>query len=158
MARRRTARDMERVAAARPPRLRRPPAPPGDALSMLARRGLRPSLARRDLPFPPDISSQPARASAERLGQYAFRPFVRGVIQHGDGFTPAETTSYLSAAQAQTFTQTLVALGRVAADGRDRYHLGRRAASFGGTLEWNVARELRRGLADAWATREKGVR
>jgi hypothetical protein len=50
---------------------------------------------------------------------YAFRLFVRGVIQHGDGFTPAETTSYLNAAQAQTFTQTLVALGVVAADGRD---------------------------------------
>ena len=94
---------MERVAAARPPRLRRPPAPPGDALSMLARRGLRPSLARPDLPFPPDISSETAYALAERLGQYAFRLFVRGVIQHGDGFTAAETTSYLSAAQAQTF-------------------------------------------------------
>ena len=84
---------MERVAAARPPRLRRPPAPPGDALSMLARRGLRPSLARPDLPFPPDISSETAYALAERLGQYAFRLFVRGVIQHGDGFTPAETTA-----------------------------------------------------------------
>ena len=46
----------------------------------------------------------------------AFRLFVRGVIQHGDGFTPAETTSYLNAAQAQTFTQTLVAFGVVAAD------------------------------------------
>ena len=82
----------------------------------------------------------------------AFRLFVRGVIQHGDGFTPAETTSYLNAAQAQTFTQTLVALGVVAADGGDRYHLVRRAASFGGTLEWYVARELHRWLGFDVAT------
>ena len=119
---------------------------------MLARRGLRPSLARPDLPFPADISSDTADALAERLGHYAFRLFVRGVIQHGDGFTPAQTTSYLNAAQAQTFTQTLVALGVVAADGRDRYHLVRRAASLGGTLEWYVARELRRWLGFDVAT------
>ena len=55
---------------------------------MLARRGLRPSLARPDLPFLADISSDTADALAERLGRYAFRLFVRGVIQHGDGFTP----------------------------------------------------------------------
>src|SRR5688572_3492696 len=113
MARRRTARDMERVAAARPPRLRRPPAPHGDALSMLARRGLRPSLARPDLPFPADISSETADALTERLGHYAFCLFVRGVIHHGDGFAPAEATSYVSAVQAQTFTQTLVTMGMV---------------------------------------------
>jgi hypothetical protein len=73
---------MERVAVARPPRLRRPPAPAGDALGMLARRGLRPSLDRPDLPFPADISSDTADALAERLGHYAFRLFVRGVIQY----------------------------------------------------------------------------
>jgi hypothetical protein len=60
MAIRPTARDMERVAAARPPQLRRPPAPPGDALGMLACRGLRPSLGRPDLPFPSDISAETA--------------------------------------------------------------------------------------------------
>ena len=119
---------------------------------MLARRGLRPSLARPDLPFPADISSETADAFTERLGHYAFRLFVRGVIHHGDGFAPAEATSYLSAAQAQTFTQTLVTMGMVAADGRDRYHLVRRAASFGGTLEWYVARELRRWLGFDVAT------
>jgi hypothetical protein len=119
---------------------------------MLARRGLRPSLARPDLPFPADISSETADALAERLGHYAFRLFVRGVIHRGDGFAPAEATSYLSAAQAQTFTETLVALGVVAADGRDRYHLVRRTASFGGTLEWYVARELRRWLGFDVAT------
>jgi hypothetical protein len=68
---------------------------------MLARRGLRPSLARPDLPFPSDISAETADALAERLGHYAFRLFVRGVIQRGDGFAPGETTSYVSAAQAR---------------------------------------------------------
>jgi hypothetical protein len=33
-------------------------------------------------------------ALADRLGHYAFRPLLRGMIQHGDGFTPDETTSY----------------------------------------------------------------
>jgi hypothetical protein len=142
---------MERVAAARPPRLRRPPVPPGDALGMLARRGLRPSLARPDLPFRSDISAETADALAEQLGHYAFRLFVRGVIHHGDGFTPGETTSYVSTTQARTFTETLVALGVVAASG-DRYHLVRRASSFGGTLEWYVGRELRRWLGFDVAT------
>jgi hypothetical protein len=85
MGRRPTAREMERVAAARSPRLSRPLAPPGDALGMLARRGLRPSLARPDLPFPPDISAETADALADRLGHYAFGLFVRDVIHHGDG-------------------------------------------------------------------------
>jgi hypothetical protein len=62
MARGLTARDMERVAAARPPQLRRPPAPPGDGLGLLARRALRPSLASPDLPFPSDISAETADA------------------------------------------------------------------------------------------------
>jgi hypothetical protein len=78
---------------------------------MLARRGLRPSLARPDLPLPPDIPAETADALAERLGHYAFRLVVRGVIHHGDGSTPDETTRYVSAAQARTFTETLVALG-----------------------------------------------
>jgi hypothetical protein len=143
---------MERVAAARPPQLSRPPAPPGDALGMLARRGLRPSLARPDLPFPSDISIETADALTERLGHYAFRLFVRGVIHHGDGFTPDEATNYVSAAQARAFTETLVALGVVAANGGDRYRLVRPAASFGGTLEWYVGRELRRWLGFDVAT------
>src|SRR5262245_57229618 len=125
MAGRLTARDMERIAAARLPQRRRPPAPPGDALGMLVRRGLRPSLGRPDLPFPPDIPAETADALTEQLGHYAFRLFVRGVIQHGDGFRPEDTTSYVSAAQARIFTETLVALSVVAANGHDRY---RRAA------------------------------
>jgi hypothetical protein len=110
------------------------------------------SLARLDLPFPPDISAETAEALAEQLGHYAFRLFVRGVIHHGDGFAPEETTTYVSAARARTFTETLVALGLVAASGRDRYRLVWRASSFGGTLEWYVAHELRRRLGFDVAT------
>jgi hypothetical protein len=152
MVRRSTAREMERVAAARPPRLKRPPAPAGDALGMLTRRGLRPSLARPDLPFPSDISAETADALAEHLGHYAFRLFVRGVIHHGEGFTPGETTSYVSADKARRFTETLIDLGLVAACGNDRYRLMQRVGSFGGTLEWYVGRELRRWLGFDVAT------
>jgi hypothetical protein len=79
---------------------------------MLARRGLRPSLARPDLRFPSDISAETADALAERLGTMRSACSCRGVIQRGDGFAPGETTSYVSAAQARVFTETLVALGR----------------------------------------------
>jgi hypothetical protein len=58
---------------------------------MLARRGLRPSCARSDLPFPADISG----TAAERLGHYAFRLFLRGAIQRKNGFSPDEATGYV---------------------------------------------------------------
>jgi hypothetical protein len=97
-------------------------------------------------------SLETADALAERLGHHAFRLFVRGVIRNGDGFTREETTSYVSSAPARTFTETLIALGMVASNGRDRYRLLRRAASFGGMLEWYVGRELRRWLGFDVAT------
>jgi hypothetical protein len=50
------------------------------------------TLARPDLPFPSDISAETADALTEQLGHYAFRLVGRGVIHHGDGFTPNETT------------------------------------------------------------------
>ena len=52
-----TARDMERAAVARQPRLRRPPAPSGEALT------------RPGLPFPLDISAETADALAELLAR-----------------------------------------------------------------------------------------
>ena len=58
----------------------------------------------------------------------------------------------MSPTQARLFIETLVALGVVAANGRDRYRLVRRAGSFGGTLEWYVGRELRRWLGFDVAT------
>jgi hypothetical protein len=72
---------------------------------MLASRGLRPSLARPDFPFSCEISAETADVLAERLGQYAFRLCVRGVIHHGDGFSPDEPTSYVSPTQARLFTE-----------------------------------------------------
>lgn len=152
MARRPTAREMDRVAAGRPPQPRRPPAPAGDALAILARRGLRPSCARPDLPFPPDLAGAAADLLAERLGHYAFRLFLRGAIQRGNGFTPDEATSYVSGDRARTFAEALVALGLATTSGGNRYRLVRRAASFGGTLEWYVGRELRRWLGFDVAT------
>ena len=132
---------------------------------MLARRGLRPSLARPDLPFSFHISAVTADALAERLGHYAFRLFVRGVIHHGDGFTPDQPTSYVNAARARLFTETLVALGIVAANERDRYRLVRRAGSFGGTLEFRTrvaslarlrGRDGRQAPARAWRRSRSG--
>jgi len=142
MPKRPTARELERAAAAKPPRVKRPPAPPGEALAMLARRGLRPSLARPDLPFPPDLAGETADRLVDLLGHYAFRLFLRGAIQRGDGFTPADTTTFVKATQAREFAESLVRLGLASASGRDRYRLVRPADSFGGTLEWYVGREL----------------
>lgn len=161
MPRRPTARDLERAAAARSPHARRPPVPSGDALATLARRGLRPSLARPDLPFPPDLSGETADTLADLLGHYAFRLFLRGAIQHGDGFTPEQATDYVKAGHARAFAEKLVNLELAVAAGRNRYRLVRRAASFGGTLEWYVAHELRRWLGFDVATgvkfRARGV-
>src|SRR5262245_61664691 len=98
------------------------------------------------------MPAETADALTGQLGHYAFRLFVRGVIHHGDGFTPDETTNYVNEAQAHTFTQTLVTLGIVETSGNGRYRLVQRAGSFGGTLEWYVARELRRWLGFDVAT------
>ncbi len=148
-----TARDLERRAAtARPPRVRRPAAPASEALAMLARRGLNPSLARPDLPFPPDLAGETADRLAERLGHYAFRLFLRGAIQRAGGFAPEDATRYVRPAQARGFAEALVELGLAAPAGRDRFRLVRPADSFGGTLEWYVGRELRRWLGFDVAT------
>ncbi len=114
---------------------------------MLVRRGLRPRLARPDLPFPRDLEGPLAERVCERLGHYGFRLFLRGAIAMQGPFRPAEATRYLSAAQAERAAAELVELGLAlrAADGRVR--LRWRARSFGGTLEWWVARELRRRLS-----------
>lgn len=119
---------------------------------MLARRGLRPSLGRPDLPFPPDLAGQTAEHLAERLGHYAFRLFLRGAIQHAAGFSPEEATTYVRPADARAFAEGLVALGLAAPVGRDRFRLVRPPDSFGGTLEWYVGRELRRWLGFDVAT------
>lgn len=149
MGRRRTARDLETSAAARPPRLpgaRRVERVPSEPLLMLRRRGLEPRPLPPDVPFPPEPSPALARALEERLAHYAFRLFLRGAILHPRGFTPAQATRYLTAAQGRAMAEDLVALGLAERLPRGRYRLARRARSFGGTLEWWLARELERRL------------
>lgn len=119
-------------------------APPGEAARMLARRGFQPSAAPLDLPFPGDLGDGALARIAERLGHYAFRLFLRGAIQRADGFAPEEATQYLEPAQALELAEELAGLGLAARLPDGRYRLLRPARSFGGTLEWYVARELRR--------------
>lgn len=137
-----------------PPSL--PGLPPlGDAnarepLAMLLRRGFHPSIAPLDVPF------DPARPDIDRvvdlLDRYAHRLFLRGAIQRPEGFSPAECTRYLAPEAALRAAREFVALGLLRAlDDRDapdaRYALVHKARSFGGTLEWLVAHELRRRFA-----------
>jgi hypothetical protein len=120
------------------------PLPAGEAMWMVARRGLRPEKTPADVPFPPELAPELADRIAEWLGHYAFRLFLRGAIQKSGGFRPAETTRYLTARQAESYAETLVDLGISEKVSRGRYRLKWQARSFGGTLEWYVGRELAR--------------
>jgi hypothetical protein len=143
MKRLRTARELEMEAArARPPRAPKALRPGGEEMAMLARRGLRPSQARLDVPFPDDLDEETAGRLAKLLGHYAFRLFLRGAILHPEGFAPGEATRYLQRAAARAFAESLVELGLAERMLRGRYRLLWPATSYGGTLEWYVAREL----------------
>lgn len=140
-----TARELETAgAAAHPAKPQRTPLPRGEAMAMLVRRGLRPSRARLDIPFPEDLDEGMAGRLAELLGHYAFRLFMRGAILHPQGFAPEEATQYLTRGQARAYADLLVQQGLAERTSRGRYRLFRTAKSFGGTLEWYVARELGR--------------
>jgi hypothetical protein len=134
---------MEMAAAAAPSRRRAPAASRGEAIAMLARRGFRVTPSRLDLPFPRDLEGPAALRLRELLHRYSFRLFLRGVIQKADGFRPETATTYLTPAQARTFTDALVELELVVPVAEGRYRLAHPAHSFGGTLEWWVAEELR---------------
>lgn len=143
-----SAREIELAAAAEPSRETRGAAPPrGEALAMLVRRGFRPSQAKLDVPFPDNLESDVAERLSKQLGHYAFRLFLRGAIQKSQGFAPAEATQYLEPPQARACAESLVDLGLAERLPRRRYRLLRPAKSFGGTLEWYVARELSRRLS-----------
>jgi hypothetical protein len=155
LAPRRSARELEaRAAASSPPRAVRTAAG-GEALAMLRRRGLSPSLARPDLPFPRDLAEPAAGRLAERLGHYSFRLFLRGAILAGPTFAPAEATRYIDARAARAHAAWLVAEGLAAPAGGGRWRLLHPAESFGPALEWWVGRELARRLGCEVAT---GVR
>jgi hypothetical protein len=138
-----TAQELE-LHAARAPAPQRTLLPPGgEALAMLVRRGFQPTRARLDLPFPKNLDETVAERLVERLGHYAFRLFLRGAILRRGAFTPPEATRYLDAARAAAFAEELVGLGLAEREEGGRYRLRYTAHSFGGTLEWYVARELR---------------
>ena len=140
-----TVREMEIAAAVeRPLRHQKAILPLGEAMAMLARRGLRPSKARLDLPFPENLDEEKGDQLAGLLGHYAFRLFLRGAIQHPEGFAPEEVTQYLKKSQSRAYTELLVKQGLAGKTSPGRYRLLRTAKSFGGTLEWYVARELGR--------------
>lgn len=136
------ARHLEARAAARAAPVGRPRAPASEPLAMLVRRGLEPRLSRPDLPFDLRLPEESLDAIASRLGHYAFRLFLRGAILAAADFLPAETSRYLGALQAEAMAEDCVALGLAERRLRGRYRLRKRARSFGGTLEWWVAREL----------------
>lgn len=145
MKKRLSARELELSAAsAAPVEARNAPAPAGEAMAMLARRGLCPAQAECDVPFSRQLSGKLADRLSDLLGHYAFRLFLRGAIQKSAGFFPTETTKYLTPTQSKEYAEALVDLGFAARLPRGRYKLNWPSRSFGGTLEWYVGRELRR--------------
>jgi hypothetical protein len=145
------ARELE-IAAAREPALPIPPAPSRTLLNraplaMLLRRGITPVQAALDLPFDPEMPEEWADRLAERLDHYAFRLFLRGAILRPEGFRPDETTRFIGVRKADECADQLVELGLAEPLAEGRYRLTKPAASFGGTLEWLVARQLRTVLA-----------
>ena len=113
---------------------------------MLRRRGFDVKPSRPDLPFPANFPCEQAGRLARHLDHYAFRLFLRGAMQRPEGFRPAETTRYVGAGEARGMAADLCALGLAESAGRGRYRLRHPTRSFGGTLEWYVARELRERL------------
>jgi hypothetical protein len=109
---------------------------------MLLRRGFHPKPWPPDLPFPPDFDEASCERFARRLDHYAFRLFLRGAIQQAGGFRPSEATRYVDGPSARAMAEELVGLGLAERAGRAGYRLLHSPRSFGGTLEWYLAREL----------------
>ena len=147
MSPRRGARELELEAAGWPAPPEAPPAGASEALAMLVRRGLQPRLARLDVPFPRDLDEPVAERLSERLGHYGFRLFLRGAIASKGPFRPDEATRYLAPDQAERAAVQLLELGLAVRADTGQIRLRFPARSFGGTLEWWVARELQRRLS-----------
>ncbi|MFL5274486.1 MAG: hypothetical protein ACJ79E_20720 [Anaeromyxobacteraceae bacterium] len=151
--RRPTARDLELEAARRGAPARRRLAPRSEPLAMLVRRGLVPQLSRIDVPFDAALPAAQLDAISARLQHYAFRLFLRGAILAPDAFLPSEASHYLAAGPAREVAEDCVALGLAERRPEGRYRLVTPAHSFGGTLEWWMARELEARLGIEVATR-----
>jgi len=147
MAKRRTAHDLEADAAALAPPRAGDSTALSEPLAMLRRRGLDPRRSKPDLPFPLTLPPERLDAIAARLHHYAFRLFLRGAILERAAFTPAQATRYLPAAGARELAEGCVADGLAERRPGGRYRLLHPARSFGGTLEWWLARELAARLA-----------
>lgn len=117
-----------------------------EPLAMLLRRGYEPTLSEPDVPFDPNMDDSRAAPLLEHLERYAFRLFFRGAIQNSHNFLPEETTKFLKAEQAQKEADRLVEIGFAEKIDEKRYKLIEHASSFGPTLEWYVARQLKNQL------------
>lgn len=146
-------RELERRAVADPADEGETPSAPGNTVRrMLLRRGISSETRPPDLPFPSDLDPEIEEELARQMGRYAFRLFLRGAIQRPEGFAPEETTRYLEPDQAREMAESLIRMDLATRLPDGRYRLLHRALSFGGTLEWYVARELRRRFAFEVAT------
>jgi hypothetical protein len=119
---------------------------------MLRRRGFAVKAWPHDLPFPAGYPEELTDRLARRLGHYAFRLFLRGAMQRPEAFKPAQATRYVDTEAAREMAEELVGLGLAERAGRGRFRLLHPTRSFGGTLEWYVARELRHRLGFDTAT------
>jgi len=119
---------------------------------MLRRRGFFPKASPPDLPFPPGFDESAQERFARQLDHYAFRLFLRGAILRAVGFRPDEATRYVEGARARAMTEELRTLGLAERAGGTRYRLLHPPHSFGGTLEWYLARELQTRLGFDTAT------
>ena len=113
-------------------------------MAMLVRRGLKPERTVGDVSFRHGLVGETADRFSEQFGHYPFRLFMRGAIRNASTFRPSETTQYLKPCQSRGYAEFLVDLGLAERLPQGRYRLVWPAKSFGGTLEWYVARELQR--------------
>ena len=141
-----TAAELEHRAAREPPHPATPTVDPShdDVMAALVRRGFAEvSRARLDLPFDADHFPEAGqRRLVEALRHYAFRLFLRGAIQHPDGFSPEDATRFLDGGHARDLCASLVALGLAVPREDGRFALTHPPNSFGSTLEWYIGREL----------------
>lgn len=115
----------------------------GEAARMLVRRGFSPRQAALDLPFAREREAELQARFYELLGHYGFRLFMRGAIRHHARFDPAQCTRYLEPRRAVAFAEALVELALAERVDEHHYRLTHPPDSFGGTLEWYIARTLR---------------
>ena len=98
------------------------------------------------------LDDRAADGFSKWLGHYAFRLFLRGAIQHADGFLPASTTRYLTRDQSRKYAEALSDLGLGEKVSGSRYRLKGISWNFGETLEWYVGRELEKRFGFSTAT------